>query len=431
MTSNITNTLPITPPFDTPLNFINDVLSIITPEVDPGFTFDTPFDLEIADNGITVNEAIGNDDQGDLYTFQVNEAGEYNLTLDGLSADADLWLLDGEGKEIDISQAYENASESITTELDPGEYYAAVYSYDGAATDYTLNIDSSNDSTTISPEEDTEAIIGTPEDDYLNSDFIDGTENNWFDNLYRGTDDVIDGLAGNDSLYGNGGNDQLFGGEGDDYLAGSTNFAWDAWDYNIGNVPFSDTFSSTESALSFDLIDGEEIPNGVNEFVDDYWSNYDFYNHSFGYIQDEVDTLTGGLGADTFVLGEETGSHYVDQSYTYTMFCDALDCDGLHEGQTNDYAIVTDFSSTEGDVFQVYGDISQYTLETANWTGGEAMDTLIQYGGDTIGVVTDNTDVSFERDFVAVETTFSWDTFTPVDFTNHDISNDLDLIWGS
>ncbi len=409
-------------------NIFDTIPATTIPEVDPGFTFDTSFNLAIAENNLIVNEAVGDGDQGDLYTFEVSETGDYHITLNGLSADADLWLLDARGEEVGSSQAYEDASESITTELAPGEYYAAVHSYDGVATDYTLNINPRHDSTTIPTEEETEAIIGTPEDDYLNSSFVDGTENNWYDNLYRGQDDIIKGLAGNDSLYGNAGNDQLFGGEGDDYLAGSTTPYYSSiWNYDYyEQFLYTSTASeSAETPVSFDLIDGEEVTDGVDAVVDNYWLNYDWLN--YGYIQDEVDTLSGGLGADTFVLGAETSSHYVDRFDMFDIWfnhCDALICNESHnEGQTNDYAIITDFSSTEGDVFQVYGDISQYTLETANWTGEEAMDTLIQYEGDTIGVVTDNTDINLEQNFVTVEMTFDLSFYPDVNY--YDISSEL------
>lgn len=39
------------------------------------------------------------------------------------------------------------------------------------------------------------------------------------------------------------------------------------------------------------------------------------------------------------------------------------------------------------------------------------MDTLIQYGGDTIGVVTDNTDITLDRDFITAETYFDLTEF--------------------
>ena len=119
----------------------NNTPATTTPEVDPGFTFDTAFDLGVADNGLIVEETLGDTDQGDIYTFSIDEAGQYNLSLDGLTADADLWLLDDLGTAIDVSDALETQSESISTQLTPGDYQVVAYSYDGAATDYTLEID--------------------------------------------------------------------------------------------------------------------------------------------------------------------------------------------------------------------------------------------------------------------------------------------------
>ncbi len=91
------------------------------------------------------------------------------------------------------------------------------------------------------------------------------------------------------------------------------------------------------------------------------------------------DELTGGNGADTFVLGDKSGAYY----------------------QGSNYAIVTDFDYQQGDTFQVYGTIEDYSLGTSNSYGSDALDTEIYYQGDLIAVVQDKSgyDVMLEYDF--------------------------------
>lgn len=183
-----------------------------------------------------------------------------------------------------------------------------------------------------------------------------GTQNPWNGTsgddtyTYTGTDnftgyglqgnDIITGSTGNDWLSGNRGNDSLLGGNGDDYLVGG-----------LGN----DTLLG---GVGNDILDGS------------------------GYRQD-VDILTGGDGADTFVLG--------NQSIYY---------------RGTGYAMLTDFDHIQGDKIQVLGDISQYQLRQENLVGTSASDTSIYYVGDggknLIGVVQDSLNVSLLLDFVFV-----------------------------
>ena len=122
--------------------------STTTPNADPGYTFETAFDLGVADNGLTVNETVGGNDAGDIYSFSITQAGLYNVSLDGLGADADLMLLDDQQQVIDLSIMEESQSELISAQLTPGTYYAIAETYDGEATNYTLNINNNSSITT-------------------------------------------------------------------------------------------------------------------------------------------------------------------------------------------------------------------------------------------------------------------------------------------
>jgi Ca2+-binding RTX toxin-like protein len=155
----------------------------------------------------------------------------------------------------------------------------------------------------------------------------------------RGGNDTIDGWSGNDSLYGESGNDTLWGYTGNDRLYGGSGS-----DRLYGEA-------------------GNDLLNG------------------FGGTQFEYDNLTGGAGADRFVLGTTTGAYYLGVGH----------------------ATITDFKWLEGDKIQIRGAFSSgYSLvKTSNFSGGTALDTLIYRNGDLIGVVQDTTSV-FSSDFVSV-----------------------------
>ena len=98
------------------------------------------------------------------------------------------------------------------------------------------------------------------------------------------------------------------------------------------------------------------------------------YNYSD--IGTEYDTLTGGTGADTFVLGNTQEIYYGDD-YDYG------------------FATITDFSSAEGDTIQL-SDSGIYYLGYGNNGGTSATDTFIyEYDFGLIGVVQDTTTLSF------------------------------------
>ncbi|QKD84367.1 calcium-binding protein [Thermoleptolyngbya sichuanensis A183] len=156
---------------------------------------------------------------------------------------------------------------------------------------------------------------------------INGT-GNFRDNVINGNsgNNVLSGLGGNDTLVGGSGSDTLLGGDGNDRLRGGTTAN------NAG----------------------------------------------------ERDIMTGGLGADTFELGNSAGSYYLNTV-------------------GNSYASITDFSAFQLDKFQVKGALSQYRLDkTRSLEGGAALDTLIYRGNDLIAVVRDTTNVLLGRDFVVV-----------------------------
>ena len=68
-----------------------------------------------------------------------------------------------------------------------------------------------------------------------------------------------------------------------------------------------------------------------------------------GYDVQEIDTLTGGPGADTFVLGTSDGSFYAD-----------FNRNGPTPLAMTTRAIITDFTPADGDKIELYDKASDY-----------------------------------------------------------------------
>jgi Ca2+-binding RTX toxin-like protein len=188
------------------------------------------------------------------------------------------------------------------------------------------------------------------------------------DILYgNGDNDYLDGLLGNDIIYGGLGNDTVKGDEGHDTLyGGDNNDTIGGW---LGNDQLYGDSGNDTLAGSF----GNDYLNGGtgNDRLNGYGSSN----------SGEIDTLTGGANSDIFELGNTAGAYY------------------LGSGR----AVITDFNRIEGDKFQVFGSISNYTLiKNVNWGGSSALDTQILYQGDLIGIAQDTTNVFLTLDFVFV-----------------------------
>ncbi|NJL41820.1 MAG: calcium-binding protein [Leptolyngbyaceae cyanobacterium SM1_4_3] len=155
------------------------------------------------------------------------------------------------------------------------------------------------------------------------------------DNFTSGGDDYLDGGAGNDGIAAGEGADRLFGREGNDVLVGG-----------LGN----------------DQLDGGE--------GDDILIGIDFGSEPSPNNEQEVDFLTGGSGADQFWLGDGTYVYYNDFD--------------SNQGSLNneDYAYISDFNVGEGDVIQLNGTQSDYSLITGTLFGVEI--TSIYYAPEVI-----------------------------------------------
>ncbi len=87
----------------------------------------------------TFQDFIGSGDTNDYYRFDLERKSDFGLALTGLSADAEVQLLNGSGQVIESSTGPGSSTETITRSLNAGSYYVRVYPYSGS-TNYTLNL---------------------------------------------------------------------------------------------------------------------------------------------------------------------------------------------------------------------------------------------------------------------------------------------------
>jgi hypothetical protein len=128
---------------------------------------------------------VGSADIDDYYSFNVTTPSNFSLSLTGLSADADVKLLNSSGTVISSSTAGGNTSESITSQLSAGNYYVRVYQCSGD-TNYSLSLNA----TAVAPVDNTLATarnVGTLTATQSFSDWIGTADTNDYYSFNVGT----------------------------------------------------------------------------------------------------------------------------------------------------------------------------------------------------------------------------------------------------
>jgi serralysin len=249
--------------------------------------------------------------------------------------------------------------------------------------------------------------------DEVGNDFIDAGNGNdrvyagsGNDSVYAGTGhDLVQGGDGNDYISGGDGYDTLNGGAGNDWIDGG--YGLDVMNGGTGvdtlDVRFWDFGYTVNMTTGLTNYPGETATNFENVYTgagsdsvigtvgDNLISTgagndrLNGYGTAFNNAA-QIDTLYGGDGADTFVLGGSWGVSYVEPG--------------------NGYAIIADWNPLEGDRIEVRGSTSNYRLAfgSVSGIGGAAADTEIfdRTSGDRIAIIQDSTNVFLSLDFVSV-----------------------------
>ncbi|MBE9264184.1 pre-peptidase C-terminal domain-containing protein [Microcystis sp. LEGE 00066] len=104
-----------------------------------GNTLATARAITVGSSTTSYTDWVGSTDTNDYYRFSLANSGNFNLGLTGMTADADVQLLNSSGSVIASSTNGGTASESITRQLSAGTYYIRVYPYTGN-TNYNLAV---------------------------------------------------------------------------------------------------------------------------------------------------------------------------------------------------------------------------------------------------------------------------------------------------
>jgi hypothetical protein len=96
--------------------------------------------ISVGPTAVSFTDQIGGADPNDYYRFTLNNTSDFRLSMTGMTADADVQLLNGSGALISSSAAGGASNESISSQLAAGTYYVRVYPYGGANTNYSLSL---------------------------------------------------------------------------------------------------------------------------------------------------------------------------------------------------------------------------------------------------------------------------------------------------
>jgi subtilisin-like proprotein convertase family protein len=104
----------------------------------------TANDVGLLTGSRSFSDLVGSSDREDFYRFELDSRSTLDVLLSGMSADADLHLLDANGGLIASSSWGGSANDSIIQFLDAGTYYVRVFQWSGD-TSYRLDLSASAD----------------------------------------------------------------------------------------------------------------------------------------------------------------------------------------------------------------------------------------------------------------------------------------------
>lgn len=96
--------------------------------------------ISVGPTTLTFSDRIGGADANDYYRFSLAATSDLQLSLSGLSGNADVQVLNANGTVVASSTASGTLNEAIARQLDAGTYYLRVFPQGGATTAYTLGV---------------------------------------------------------------------------------------------------------------------------------------------------------------------------------------------------------------------------------------------------------------------------------------------------
>jgi hypothetical protein len=117
---------------------LNVTTSATTAQLDPGADLASARTLTLGNGILNVQDSLSAQDVNDVYKFTLAQISQLQVRLDGLSANADLQLVDSKGIELAKSNAAGLTAEFLSRSLSAGTYGIRVFGAE--ATTYSLNI---------------------------------------------------------------------------------------------------------------------------------------------------------------------------------------------------------------------------------------------------------------------------------------------------
>ena len=122
-------------------NFDNEHDFIHTLDLNAGGdTIEEASSVSVASDGKTYAGLVSSDNPNDYFSFSLGAENEFTLSLDSLSADADVQVLDLDGNVVLSGTNAGTTAESISDTLDAGAYRLRVFSADNEETAYNLDL---------------------------------------------------------------------------------------------------------------------------------------------------------------------------------------------------------------------------------------------------------------------------------------------------
>jgi subtilisin family serine protease len=149
------------------------------PADNAGNTLATARNIGTLSSSQSFSDFVGSTDTNDYYRFDLSQSSNFSLSLNGLSADADVQLLNSSGTVLTSSANGGTTAESISSTLGTGTYYVRVFPYSGN-TNYNLTLAATgsgpadNAGNTLA----TARNIGTLSSSQSFSDFVGSTDTN-------------------------------------------------------------------------------------------------------------------------------------------------------------------------------------------------------------------------------------------------------------
>lgn len=256
----------------------------------------------------TFKDAVSTTDTDDYYRFTLNKNSDFSLTLNGLSADADVQLLNSSGTVVKTSQNGGTTSESIAMNLDAGDYFVRVYPFSSGNTNYNLSLSA------------TPVIAPTPDSitaDWYGQNLKDVEIRNLTQNL------ASDGLSRNDAIA----------------------ILRNAKD---GNVISADELTDLRTIVA--NASGLNMQNPVrvltNKVVNGNVANQKYQGQNLGNLfAGSSDTQMENLINKWFLGSDRPTTSYTYQAVSGSLFQNGISADDIKQGQVGDCYYLATLSS--------------------------------------------------------------------------------------